>query len=56
MWAIVATIVGAILLIAGVAVGGYAWNNTTYASRDGQRVQDSGYREAQTILIHHAEE
>jgi pimeloyl-ACP methyl ester carboxylesterase len=59
MWTTVASAVGGILAAAAVAVGGYAWNNSTYASRDRRRVRDAGYREAQTILpsgteIHYA--
>lgn len=42
--------VGAIIGVVGVVVSGYAWNNTSYASRDGQRVQDASFREAQIKL------
>jgi pimeloyl-ACP methyl ester carboxylesterase len=56
----VAIMVALIVVILTSALGGYAWNNTTYASRDARRVQDAGYREAQTVLpsgtkLNHAE-
>lgn len=40
----------AIIAVGAAALGGYAWNNTTYASRDAQRVRDAGFREAQAVL------
>ncbi|GGM49622.1 alpha/beta fold hydrolase [Microbacterium saperdae] len=46
----VAITVAVIVVVGSAGLGGYAWNNTTYASRDLQRVQDAGFREAQAVL------